>query len=96
MAFACFGVLDVRTAVPDKAPDVEFVVKNSGAPIYLSADGRVAPMASFRAGESFLVEALGDLARAETICVVLKVAGAPFKINDLAGKSVQPSSILNA
>ena len=63
-AFTGFGVFNVGAAIPDKPPNIEIVVENSGATIDLAPYRCISPIASTGAGDCFFVEPLGDLTRA--------------------------------
>src|SRR6266481_1272176 len=57
-------VLHIGGAVPFQSANVEGVVEEARAPVDLASDGRISPLPAACAGNLFVVQTLGDRARA--------------------------------
>lgn len=58
--FARVGVFDVAQSVPDKASDVNFVVKDACPAFTIAVDSACTPSTAHRSGNAFLVECYGN------------------------------------
>jgi hypothetical protein len=63
-ALASAGILDVAAAVPFEPPNIEGIVKQTGAAFGLTADCGVAPWPAVWARYALRIKLLGDRARA--------------------------------